>query len=208
MLNICAQCGEYRPDKIIDPAGPLAICPLCGHAHCFARLPLLLVGGASGTGKSTICQALASRVTEAMLLDADILWRPEFDKPAENYRDFFETWLRVCKNIAQSGRPVVLFGAGIVVPENMENCVERRYFSQLHYLALVCDDQLLATRLRARGDWRRSAQPAFIETQIGFNRWLKVNAATTQPAIELYDTSQAVVTETAEYIHQWIRSIL
>ena len=33
----------------------------------------------------------------------------EFDRPDTQYRDFFETWLRVALNIAQAGRPVVLF---------------------------------------------------------------------------------------------------
>ncbi len=27
MMNVCFQCGLYRADKMIDPAGPYAICP-------------------------------------------------------------------------------------------------------------------------------------------------------------------------------------
>ena len=67
---------------------------------------------------------------EVVLLEGDILWRPEFNRPEEKYRDLFETWLRMCKSISQSGRPVVMFTAGIGVPENVEGCVERRYFSE------------------------------------------------------------------------------
>jgi hypothetical protein len=36
-------------------------------------------------------------------------------------------------NISHSGRPVVLLCAG-GIPENVEPCVKRRYFSQVHYL--------------------------------------------------------------------------
>ena len=57
------------------------------------------------------------------------------------------------------------------MPGNIEPCVERRYFSQIHYLALVCDDNELARRLQARPAWRGSGNPAFIDNQIRFNRW-------------------------------------
>jgi hypothetical protein len=72
MFNVCYNCGLYRADKLIDPAGPYAICPECGHRHPFGQLPLFIVGGASGSGKSTLCQALTGAVTEAVLLDAEI----------------------------------------------------------------------------------------------------------------------------------------
>lgn len=94
-------------------------------------MPLHLVSGASGTGKTAVYHFLTGKVNEAVLLESDILWRSEFNKPETNYRDYFETWLRMCKNISQSGRPVVLFGAGVGVPDNMEPCIERRYFSYL-----------------------------------------------------------------------------
>ncbi len=51
MFNVCYQCGQYRADKIIDPSGPAAICPECGHRHPFRKLPLLVVGGASRNRK-------------------------------------------------------------------------------------------------------------------------------------------------------------
>ncbi|HJS18435.1 MAG TPA: hypothetical protein VJ785_06790 [Anaerolineales bacterium] len=59
MFNACHQCGLYRADKLIDPSGPYAICPECGYKHAFRQLPLLIVSGTSGAGKSTVCQALS-----------------------------------------------------------------------------------------------------------------------------------------------------
>ena len=173
MMNVCFQCGMYRADKRIDPTGPFAICPECGYKHPFRQLPLLIVSGASGSGKSTVCQQLLGHVTQAVLLDSDILWRPEFNTPETNYREFFETWLRLCKNISQSGRPVVLFGAGMGVPDNIEHCTERRYFSEVHYLAMVCSDETLAERLQQRPAWRGTREPAYIAEHIRFNRWFK-----------------------------------
>ncbi len=108
----------------------------------------------------------------AVCLESDILWRPEFDRPGDGYRDFFETWLRMAKNIGQAGRPVTLFGAGFAVPGNLEACVERRYFGPLHIPALVCDDDVLAQRLRQRPAWRGVTED-FIAAQLDFNRWLR-----------------------------------
>jgi hypothetical protein len=205
MFNVCPTCGQYHADKIIDPSGPFAICPDCSYKHPFRQLPLLLVSGASGAGKTAVCNALVGKLTDIVLLDADILWRPEFDQPDTQYRDFFETWLRVCKNIGQSGRPVVLFGAGVGVPSNLEACVERRYFADLHYLALTCDGDVLAERLRQRPQWRESSAPAFIEGQRNFNQWFKDNAADTEPPIALFDTTQTSLEETAAQVANWIR---
>ena len=202
MINVCFQCGMYHADKKIDPHGPFAICPECGYKHPFQQLPLLIVSGASGTGKTTICQRLLSQVTKAVLLDSDILWRPEFHTPATNYRDFFETWLRVCKNISQSGRPVVLFGAGVGVPKNIENGIERRYFSKIHYLALVCSNEMLSKRLQQRPIWRGTREPAYIQEHIRFNDWFK--AYDGQPVIKLIDTTNALLEETTTQVASWI----
>ena len=204
MLNVCYKCGLYRADKIIDPNGPVAICPECGHKHSFLLLPLLIVSGASGTGKSTVCQYLLGKQQQAILLDSDILWRPEFNKPENTYRDFFETGLRMCKNINPAGRQVVLFGAGIGVPDNIESCVERRYFSGVHYLSLVCDDDLLARRLRERPTWRESGGQAFLEDQIHFNQWFKTRPTEEQPAISLLDNTNASLELTAGQVLEWI----
>lgn len=201
MFSVCHNCGLYRRDKIIDPAGPYAICPECGYKHPFRMLPLLMVSGASGAGKSSVCQALLGTMESVVQLDGDILWRAEFDTPEDNYRDYFETWLRLAKNISQSGRPVVSFGAGMGVPGNIEPCIERRYFSTVHYLALVCDDEALVQRLKARPAWRRSGEEAFIARQIQFNRWFKEKR---NPFASLIDTTNLTLETTAQRIRSWI----
>jgi hypothetical protein len=92
-----------------------------------------------------------------------------------------DTWLRMCKNISQSGRPVALFGAGPGVPGNIEPGVERRYCADVHYLALVCDDRAPAERLRRRPEWRGSGQPAYIEEHQRFNNWFKTYGSAEPP---------------------------
>ncbi len=206
MFNTCIQCGAYHADKTIDPGGPTAVCPACGHAYPFRQFPLLLIGGASGAGKSAVLHALIGRVDDVVLLESDILWRLSFDTPDDDYRDFFETWLRLAKNIGQSGRPAAIFGAGFVVPGNSESCVERRYFSAVSYLALVADEAVLTQRLQARPAWRESGGEAFIESQLAFNRWLLAYDDT--PPLTRLDTSVAPVAETAVAVVAWIRLML
>jgi 2-phosphoglycerate kinase len=115
-------------------------------------------------------------------------------------------WLRVAKNIGQNGRPVVLCGTAI--PEQFETCPERRYFSTLHYLAMVCDEELLEERLKQRPKWRQAGSVEFIEEMFRFNRWLKQHASTTQPPMTLYNTSHWSIGETTRDVAQWIRQRL
>lgn len=203
MFNVCPQCGEYSVEKTIDASGPFAICPYCGYAHPFLQLPLFLITGPSGAGKTTICLELVPLLRECVILESDILWGAVPATPENNYRDYRNLWLRVAKNVGQSGRPVVLCGTAI--PEQFEVCPERRYFSTLHYLAMVCDDQLLEERLKQRPAWRHPGSTESIETMIRFNQWLKEHAPTTHPPMTLFDTSHQSILETVRDVARWIQ---
>jgi adenylate kinase family enzyme len=164
-----------------------------------------VITGASGVGKSSTCLALVAKTKDFVVMDSDILWRSEFDQPATDYRNYREMWLRVCKNISQAGKPVVLCGASL--PEQFEQCIERRYFSEIHYLALVCSDEALDSRLRSRPAWRNSSDEEYIKTHVAFNRWLKENARHTEPPMSLLDTSEITIDESVERVEHWIRDV-
>ncbi len=206
MFNVCPGCGEYDADKIIEPEGPYAVCRACGHRHRFVRLPLFVLTGASGVGKTTTCLALAAKAKDLVAMESDILWIEEIDRPQTNYRDYREMWLRVCKNISQAGRPVILCGAA--VPSQFEQCVERRYFSDVHYMALVCDDEVLASHLRSRPAWRTTSAEEHVRKQVAFNRWLKDNARGTRPPMTLLDTTGMTVEQSAEAVMRWVGECL
>lgn len=228
MINVCARCGLYRADKTVSaptgstdrfrragqagrasvPPSAVATCPHCGHPHPFLRWPLLLVGGASATGKSAILRELVGRFTAAALLESDLLWQEEFNRREDGHRRFFEMWLRLAKNIGQSGRPVALFGAGLAVPENIEPCVERRYFSRVHYLSLSCGEDVLRQRLQARPAWRNSSHPERLREQLDFNRWLREEGPQQLPPVTLLDTTDTPVAVSARAVSEWMERMI
>ena len=203
-MKACRHCGQYGLDKFTAPKGQFSTCPECGRKHIFAKLPLLIVCGAPGAGKSTWCRHLAGRLPDVVALEADALWRPEYDKPEDRYRHFFDMWLRLCRRISQSGSPVLLYCAG-GTPGNLEPRVGARYFSAIQYLALVCEDDDLRERLRRRPAWRNCGDPAYIEVQVGFNRWLRDVGSNGEPPIELLDTGGGPVQATADRLVAWVR---
>ncbi|MEM9776907.1 MAG: AAA family ATPase [Chloroflexota bacterium] len=213
MLNVCYKCGMYRADKeIVKDEGSAnqawAVCPECGHHHQFNYFPMMFVCGPSSAGKSTVCQSLTVNYDKAVLLDGDILWRNEFASEENGgAKGFFDTWLRVAKNVGMSGRPVVVFNAG-AIPDNVVENVEARYFSSIHFLAMVCDDDELERRLKARPEWRGTYDSEFIKEQQRFSNWLKGNAQTNGRNINLIDTSAITEEESIEEVESWIDQII
>jgi hypothetical protein len=206
MFNVCPECGQYSEEKAIDATGPAAICPFCGYGHPFRRLPLFVLTGASGTGKTAVCLRLPSVLPECVALECDILWRREFVQEKDDYRAFRNTWLRMAKNVAQAGRPVLLSGSA--TPGQYEACPERRYFTESHYLALVCDENELRRRLEARPPWRGSSDGRTIERMLAFNRWFMDNAGETAPSMSLLDTTDLGVVDAVQQVAAWVRAKL
>ena len=105
--------------------------------------------------------------------------------------------------MAQIGKPVVLCGSAD--PEQFEHLPERELFTDVHYLAVVCDDEVLKSRMR---EGRNITDENWIESFVTFNGWLKENADQTKPKITLLDNSALSPEETAEQIEHWIRERL
>lgn len=107
--------------------------------------------GSQRRGQIDSCNALVGKLDGALLLDADISVSDAFNQPDQQYRPFFEQWLRLCKNINQAGRPVVLW-CRLRSPRQSESG-GTALFSTIHYLALVCDAEILQENcLRQRPD--------------------------------------------------------
>jgi hypothetical protein len=83
---------------------------------------------------------------------------------------------------------------------------QRSYVTAIHYLALVCDRDVHEERLRGRG-----ADPLddrYFEPSLDFNDWLRADAASTHPPMELLDTTELDEGETVAAVAEWVRARL
>lgn len=175
----------------------MLVCTECGQRQPFRRLPLFSLTGPSGTGKSTVCRQLTGALGDrVVVLEQDVLWSPRLagDVPA-----FRALWLRTIGMIHQSGRSVVL--CGTVAPVEFERCAERAFVGDVHYLALVCDPDVLASRLRSRPAWR-GWDEARVAEALAFNDWIRSGGA---GVTELVDTTSAPPADTVAAVAAWVR---
>ncbi|MBQ7313514.1 MAG: AAA family ATPase [Clostridia bacterium] len=165
------------------------------------KQPLFVVTGASGVGKSTTCEELFRNEAGKpyLVMESDILWTDYYDTPEDNYRGLRTTWMYLCANISQCGKPVVLCGCAL--PEQFENLPERELFTEIHYLAVVCDDAALEDRMK---NGRGITDEDWLTGSASFNRWLKEHASGTKPPITLLDITGKTPSEAAAELEQWI----
>lgn len=163
------------------------------------KQPLFIITGASCVGKSTMSEVLFQSETHYIVMESDLLWNDSYNTPEDDYHAYRELWLRVCANISQIGKPVVL--CGCATPKQFEECNERSFFTDIYYIAIVCDDEQLERRMRIG---RGITDENWVKSSLEFNRWLKENANQTTPNITLLDNSMLTPKETAEITDRWI----
>ena len=167
------------------------------------KQPLLIVTGASCVGKSTLCELLFQKEQAYIVLESDLLWNDCYNTPQDEYKTYRRLWLRLCAQIAQIGKPVVLCGCAL--PQQFERQPERALFTDIRYLAVVCDDETLERRMR---EGRQVADEGWIQSSLQFNRWLKTHAGTSRPPITLLDTTELTPEAAAELADRWIMECL
>ena len=113
MFNVCPNCGEYAVEKIIDTSGPYAICPHCHHAHPFLNATFISHWWCKWNRQNNRVPFPYLHVKRMCSFEKDILWGMVKTSPTEKYSSWSNVWLRIAKNIGQSGRPVVLCGTAL-----------------------------------------------------------------------------------------------
>jgi RNase adaptor protein for sRNA GlmZ degradation len=191
-MPLCMTCDELT-DVAFD--GDEARCPRCGTvAARRATLPLIIVTGTSGAGKTTIVERLPEALPEFDVFDCDLLLGHFAD-----FERLFGAWLAVAWSLAMQNRRVVL--ALSSRPEVIERQPERQLWRNVLFLNLHCDDDERERRLRARPAWRNSATDEFIANMKPFAAVLIQEAAAT------VDTTNRGVDDVLAEVTAWIRGI-
>lgn len=157
------------------------------------KMPLFIITGASGTGKTTVTPLLRKLMPEIDVFDMDIIQNVDWQVAKHN-------WLRIAYSISLSCRCTIL--CGTMTPENLETCDHKEHFSHICYLNLHCDDQTRNSRLKAR-NW----DDDLIYEHLNFAKWLINNAEIAfDPPMPTIDTTNTAVEEVANQIMIWVNT--
>jgi len=198
-MHYCQRCAQ--PQALEPDDARSARCPACASRFDgAARAPLVVVTGASGSGKTAIFAPLATALAEVCLtFDADLLLDAagalSGGRPMD-WSAFHAALLAVAHGGAQSGRATTLLAP--LKPGVLESLPARRWIGDISYLLLDCPDDLRRERLVARPPWRLRD----IEEQVSFGRWLRGNIA------DSIDTSRGSPEEAAGTAAGWVRDRL
>lgn len=193
----CDQCGAYSIQRrgLNDDIGEF----LCGNCQRhFSRrvLPLFIVTGASGVGKTTIAPLLQRLLTDYGVFDKDLMWARDWDMACNNF-------FRIASALAQGGRATVVVGT--IIPEHLTGLSDRDLVGTISYANLHCDDATRAQRLLHRRTWGVPDEE-FIRTHQEFARWLLEHAHTDfEPPMPTFDTAVNSPEAVARAIAQWVR---
>lgn len=199
MIGICPKCGNTKWDKQVTEDKKHIECQQCGHQWKFKSMPLFVLTGCSGVGKTTTVQELLQRDTNFIVMDADFLFNLMPHNTDEDYKNWVEQILSLSKTIMQGGKPLLWTMAGAL--ENFEIVYNRRFFTDIYFLALVCDSESLEKRMR---EGRHITDSNWIKSSIDYNRWFIETGVVSNKKVDTYDITGKTVSEVADYVAQWV----
>ena len=174
-------------------------CRECGAEWEFQSLPLFILTGCSGVGKTTTAIEIIRKKVDFVVFDADIFagfinWNDE-----ESCNSWVELIENITKDIMQSGKPVLWTMAGCL--ERLPKAYNSRYFSEIIVLALVTDENALRQRMQeGRGitddNWINSS----CDYNRDYNRYFKEHTQIRDTKFEILVISTKASEEVADYV--------
>ena len=201
MIGICQNCGNYDWDKEVK--GNQIICPKCKASWKFRKLPLFLLTGCSGVGKTTTGQAMLKRNVDFVVLDADMFYNLMPHETQEDYCAQVEQLEALSKNIMQSGKPVLWTMAGNL--DKVNQVYHRRFFSDIYCLALVCTEAELRDRMR---NGRGITDENWIQGSVDYNEYFRTHDTVYDLPFETLDMSGKTAEELAAQVEAWVQTKL
>lgn len=201
MVEICPKCGDYGWNKTVE--GSRIACPKCGHSWEFLKLPLFIVTGASGVGKSMTVQALQHISREAVCLESDMFYNLMPHETPEDYMAQTEAMMAFARDVMQCGKPAVWSRAGNI--HMLDKAYGTRFFSRICVLALVCSEEELRRRMT---QGRSISDPGWLQSSVDYNRYFLEHDAIDSVKYERLDTDGMSVEDAAFRVRDWVRGKL
>ncbi len=121
-----------------------------------ASLPLWVVTGAPGAGKSAIAEALLAYPSAALIFDIDWLTLPVSALVGQSIVEarplwpaYNRLWFAILEMVARNRRPVIFFSP--LDRADVAAALAMTRVDAVHWCLLDCDDATRAARLGARG---------------------------------------------------------
>ncbi len=198
MIEICIHCGNQKGKK--EMIGNKIRCPKCGAEWEFRSMPLFILTGCSGVGKTTTAIEIMRKKVDFVVLDADIFscfvdWENE-----KSCNDWVETMVNISRDIMQSGKPVLWTMAGCL--DRFPKASGSSYFSQIYCLALVCENEALRKRMQ---EGRKITNENWINSSCDYNRYFMEHDRIGDLEYEKIDITEMEPKEVAGYLVEWVR---
>jgi hypothetical protein len=192
----CDVCGNYGIRRTgLDRDIGFFGCEHCGRQFERRVLPLFIVTGASGSGKTAIIPHLQHLLPGYGVFDKDWMWATDADMVHNNF-------FRIASALAQGGSATVILGT--LLPEFFDGLSDRDLVGQIRYANLHCAPDLRAWRLMTRRTWDLP-DDAFIRKHQKFAEWLLDHADSDFGApMPTFDTTFSVPEAVAFQIANWV----
>lgn len=163
------------------------------------KMPLHIITGCSGVGKTTAAQELQKLTTDYVVLDADIFYNIMPHESEEDYYNQIEQIFSLSNNISQSGKPVVWTMAGNI--DKLLQVYHARFFSEIRVLALTCREETLRNRMM---EGRGIMDEGWIRSSVEYNEYFRTHKKIGEVSFSTIETDDKSPEEIAECILKWM----
>ena len=167
---------------------------------------LIILCAPCGTGKSTVneifkAQGLLPDYATLDSDDIDIFW---FDyKDTEREDQYYTDNIKRAVELAGE-KNLLLVSAGMNPINFYEKVTLPDGITDTHFIAMICSDEEIRKRLKARPAERNCGSDEFIQSQIDYSAWFKRNRGKFQKFI---DNTEQTPEETAGIIADYIKRL-
>lgn len=203
MISMCPNCGNCEWDKeVVTEQRTIIRCPKCKHEWKSTGLPLFILTGCSGVGKTTTAMQLLQKKTNFIVLDADYF---QFMPSAtmEDWESHVERMEEISADIMQAGLPVLWSMAGCL--DRLHSTYNERFFRNIYCLALVCEPEELKRRMT---EGRGITSEEWLKSSREYNQYFLEHDTIGDISFTCFDMTTKTPSEVADYVNDWVEEKL